>query len=110
MFVPIFLKQIFSLVNRQYDLREPHTCTHQSSVLVNLSYGYEVKCIAVNPTKPHYIAVGCDDCFVRLYDRRMVPTIRFNLYVSVNISAQYFNSFCELKNLEVIKNIFNKLA
>lgn len=71
------------VIFRQYDMREPHVCSLQSTLLINLSYAYEIKCIAVNPVKPHYIAVGCDDCFVRLYDRRMVRTIPYKTYVSI---------------------------
>jgi WD and tetratricopeptide repeat-containing protein 1 len=56
----------------QYDMREPHECPTQSKVLINLCQKSEIKCVAVNPTKPHYIAVGANDCFVRLYDRRMI--------------------------------------
>lgn len=74
------------LLCRQYDLREPHVCPTQSTVLINLSYTSEVKCIAVNPTRPHYVAVGADDCFVRLYDRRMVQTTPYK----VGIAAKAF--------------------
>ncbi|XP_018576693.1 WD and tetratricopeptide repeats protein 1 [Anoplophora glabripennis] len=62
----------------QYDLREQHECSRQSQtkVLVDLSNNFgEVKCIAVNPTKPYYIAVGANDCYIRLYDRRMLKTL-----------------------------------
>lgn len=60
----------------QYDLREKHECSlAQTKVLVDLSRCFgEVKCIAVNPTKPYYIAVGANDCYVRMYDRRMTKT------------------------------------
>ncbi|KAJ8918994.1 hypothetical protein NQ315_016898 [Exocentrus adspersus] len=61
----------------QYDLREPHECTQsQAKVLVDLSSNFgEVKCIAVNPTKPYYLAVGANDCYIRMYDRRMLKTV-----------------------------------
>lgn len=55
-------------------MREPHECPAKSTVFVDLSYTSEVKCIAINPTKPHYVAIGVDDCFIRVYDRRMVRT------------------------------------
>lgn len=55
---------------RQYDLREQHDCNTMSKVLIDLSRGSEVKCISVHPTKPHYIAIGANDCYIRLYDRR----------------------------------------
>lgn len=32
----------------------------------------EAKCISVNPTMPDYIAIGCNDPFVRVYDHRML--------------------------------------
>ncbi|KAJ8965028.1 hypothetical protein NQ314_004426 [Rhamnusium bicolor] len=60
----------------QYDLREHHECSlSHTKVLVDLSHNFgEVKCIAVNPTKPYYIAVGANDCYIRMYDRRMLKT------------------------------------
>lgn len=68
---------------RQYDMREPHECTSQSTVFADLSYTSEVKCIAVNPTKPNYVAVGADDCFVRLYDRRMVKASPYRVTILI---------------------------
>ncbi|CAG2161831.1 unnamed protein product [Oppiella nova] len=61
----------------QYDLRERHRCSSVSNnVLINLmdynGPNAEVKCIAVNPMRPELIAVGANDPFVRLYDRRMI--------------------------------------
>jgi WD and tetratricopeptide repeat-containing protein 1 len=32
----------------------------------------EAKCVAVNPARPEYLAVGANDPFVRVYDRRML--------------------------------------
>ncbi|XP_030761944.1 WD and tetratricopeptide repeats protein 1 isoform X2 [Sitophilus oryzae] len=63
----------------QFDLREQHEClTSQAKVLINLNkVNHEAKCIAINPTKPHYIAVGANDCYVRLYDRRMLKAYSF---------------------------------
>ncbi|KAJ8985072.1 hypothetical protein NQ317_019756 [Molorchus minor] len=60
----------------QYDLREQHECSlSQTKVLIDLSNNFgEVKCVAVNPTKPYYIAVGANDCYIRMYDRRMLKT------------------------------------
>lgn len=59
----------------QYDLREQHECaTNKANLLISYRIPYEVKCVAVNPTKPHYIAVGANDVYVRLYDRRMIKT------------------------------------
>ncbi|KAL1505526.1 hypothetical protein ABEB36_005071 [Hypothenemus hampei] len=57
----------------QYDLRESHDCfTNRSSILLSFRKSFEVKCLAINPTKPHYLAVGANDSFVRLYDRRNI--------------------------------------
>ncbi|XP_970829.1 WD and tetratricopeptide repeats protein 1 isoform X1 [Tribolium castaneum] len=80
----------------QYDLREPHECPTQSKVLVDLSFKSEIKCIAVNPTKSHYIAIGANDCFVRLYDRRMIKVSMANLSFnpSKRTSPQPQNSDC----------------
>lgn len=59
----------------QYDLREQHECMKNSTVFVDMSHTQlEFKCITVNPTKPHLIAVGANDSYVRLYDRRLVKT------------------------------------
>lgn len=32
----------------------------------------EAKCLAVNQRRPEYVAVGANDVFARLYDRRMI--------------------------------------
>ncbi|XP_017752740.1 PREDICTED: WD and tetratricopeptide repeats protein 1 isoform X2 [Eufriesea mexicana] len=62
----------------QYDIRAPHSCksTDCNSVLVNLvnhagRYA-EGKCISVNPKKPELIAIGANDAYIRMYDRRMI--------------------------------------
>ena len=58
----------------QMDLR----CdSKDAQVLVNLNAGMgrnaEAKCLAVNPLRPEsHLAVGANDCFVRIYDRRMI--------------------------------------
>ncbi|XP_055378898.1 WD and tetratricopeptide repeats protein 1 [Condylostylus longicornis] len=61
----------------QFDIREPHRCKSDDKVvLINLSRqisnNAEAKCIAVNPRRPELIAVGANDAFARLYDRRML--------------------------------------
>ncbi|CAL7932852.1 unnamed protein product [Xylocopa violacea] len=62
----------------QYDIRAPHNCKSNdfNSVLVNLinhagRYA-EGKCISVNPKKPELIAIGANDAYIRMYDRRMI--------------------------------------
>ncbi|XP_025017770.1 WD and tetratricopeptide repeats protein 1-like, partial [Tetranychus urticae] len=32
----------------------------------------EVKCISINPVQPHLLAIGANDPYIRLYDRRMI--------------------------------------
>jgi len=64
----------------QFDLRVPHTCSSAcSNVLISLLHhmgkSAEAKCIAINPLQPELLAVGANDPFIRLYDRRMIsPT------------------------------------
>lgn len=69
----------------QFDLRDPDSAssTNPRNVLVNLkahmgSYA-EAKCLAINPLWPEQLAVGANDPYVRLYDRRMLSckSIRF---------------------------------
>lgn len=62
----------------QYDLREPHECTKNATAFLDL-FTTEFKCIAVNPTKTHLIAVGANDAYVRLYDRRFVKTSKITI-------------------------------
>lgn len=62
----------------QYDLRTPHSCksTDQRTVLINLPNHtgryMEAKCVTVNPRRPELIAVGANDAYIRMYDRRMI--------------------------------------
>uniref|UniRef100_A0A182JVP5 WD and tetratricopeptide repeats protein 1 n=1 Tax=Anopheles christyi TaxID=43041 RepID=A0A182JVP5_9DIPT len=61
----------------QHDLRQPHACHGQdANVLVDLrsymSSSPEVKCIAINPQRPELLAIGANDIYTRLYDRRMI--------------------------------------
>lgn len=69
----------------QYDVRMQHVCrTNDQSVLVNLIYhmghGAEGKCIAANPRKPELIAIGANDAYVRMYDRRMIKLSQVHLF------------------------------
>lgn len=80
-------------------MREPHECPTQSKVLIDLSLKSEIKCIAVNPTKPHHIAIGVNDCFVRLYDRRMIKLSRNNL--SLNATKRL--SLSQPDNLDCVQ-------
>lgn len=67
----------------QYDLREPHWCRNSicNNVLINLishiGPSAEAKCIVVNPRRPELLAVGANDPYIRVYDRRMISTTTF---------------------------------
>lgn len=60
----------------QHDLREPESESQSLRFLVNLSQGdadtTECKCIDSSPLRPYWLAIGCSDAFVRLFDRRML--------------------------------------
>ncbi|VDO94965.1 unnamed protein product [Soboliphyme baturini] len=61
----------------QFDCREPADCTTTCShVLINLNAHLgpeaEVKCISLNSCRPELLAVGANDPFARVYDRRML--------------------------------------
>ncbi|XP_014210144.1 WD and tetratricopeptide repeats protein 1 isoform X2 [Copidosoma floridanum] len=77
----------------QYDLRQSHSCklSDQSTVLVNLTNHLgrfiEAKCINVNPRRPELIAVGANDAYVRMYDRRMIKLSQRPVSGSSNISS-----------------------
>uniref|UniRef100_A0A1E1XBJ1 Putative wd and tetratricopeptide repeat protein n=1 Tax=Amblyomma aureolatum TaxID=187763 RepID=A0A1E1XBJ1_9ACAR len=73
----------------QFDYRTPHQCTADAShVLVNLGYhlgrNVEAKCIAVNQLQPHLVAVGANDSYIRLYDRRMISTTKLTRFSSLS--------------------------
>lgn len=70
----------------QYDLREPHECTKNATAFLDL-FTTEFKCIAVNPTKTHLIAVGANDAYVRLYDRRFVKTSKITVSIHLGMRA-----------------------
>lgn len=60
----------------QIDLREPHTCNGDDKIVLidlkNHQEYVEAKCIAVNPRRPEQLAIGTNDCYARIYDRRMI--------------------------------------
>ena len=62
----------------EFDLRTPDLAhaSNPKNVLINLNdhlgLNAEVKCLAVNPLRPHLLAVGANDPFVRVFDRRML--------------------------------------
>ncbi|XP_046570882.1 WD and tetratricopeptide repeats protein 1-like isoform X1 [Haliotis rubra] len=61
----------------QFDLRSPESSQNNPrNVLINLlahmgEYA-EAKCISINQLRPELIAVGANDPYVRVYDRRML--------------------------------------
>lgn len=68
----------------EYDLRTSHQCVSTlKNVLINLKKdcgtNIEAKCIAINPMRPEWLAVGANDPFIRLYDRRMLSVSRFKV-------------------------------
>lgn len=68
----------------QLDLREQHTCCYETTKLALVSLtnhisGAEVKCIATNPRRTELLAIGANDSFARLYDRRAMSVNAFRL-------------------------------
>ncbi|XP_037949553.1 WD and tetratricopeptide repeats protein 1-like [Teleopsis dalmanni] len=62
----------------QLDLRERHRCqtSDSSNHLINLGTyidaNAEAKCLAINPLRTEFLAVGANDPYARIYDRRMI--------------------------------------
>lgn len=60
----------------QIDLREPHTCNAADKIVLidlkNHQEYVEAKCIAINPRRPEQLAIGTNDAYARVYDRRMI--------------------------------------
>ncbi|XP_076810630.1 WD and tetratricopeptide repeats protein 1-like [Clavelina lepadiformis] len=59
---------------REFDIRESEgRC---AKILIDLKSlcgrGAECKCLAINPTQSHLLAVGSNDAYVRIFDRRMI--------------------------------------
>lgn len=63
---------------REFDIREA-----SPKVLIDLTKACgdnaECKCIALNQMHPNMLAVGANDPYVRLYDRRMIKSFNSNL-------------------------------
>ena len=66
------LHVFFFVFSRQYDLRQ--SSSDRDRILINLRSACgsqaEVKCLSINPTQPHLLAIGCSDQYVRLFDIR----------------------------------------
>ncbi|XP_059152428.1 WD and tetratricopeptide repeats protein 1-like [Physella acuta] len=61
----------------QFDLRcTSTTTTAPNNILINLNAHMgqyaEAKCLAINPLRPEMLAVGANDPYIRVYDRRML--------------------------------------
>lgn len=65
----------------QWDTREKYN-KGEANVLVNLvnhiGRAAECKCIAICPSRPELMAVGANDPYVRVFDRRMLSMQRLN--------------------------------
>ncbi|KAI4489570.1 hypothetical protein M0802_011007 [Mischocyttarus mexicanus] len=77
----------------QYDIRTPHSCeNNEPNVLINLvnhmGKTAEGKCISINPKRPELVAIGANDAYIRMYDRRMIKLsqIRF-----IDLGRRYFD-------------------
>lgn len=58
--------------------------------LVNHAGRYaEGKCISVNPKKPELIAIGANDAYIRMYDRRMIKLSQVIIKLKLNIQKTY---------------------
>ena len=76
----------------------PENCksAHPKNVLINLNAHMgphaEAKCISINPVRPELIAVGANDPFVRVYDRRMLSCkgIKFPTDSSSRLVTLYY--------------------
>lgn len=80
----------------QYDIRTPHICRNNNhNVLVNLVYHMgryaEGKCIAVNPRKPELVAIGANDAYIRMYDRRMIKLSQVPPSPSIHDNSDWAN-------------------
>ncbi|XP_062862656.1 DDB1- and CUL4-associated factor 6 isoform X2 [Trichomycterus rosablanca] len=67
---------------RWYDLRTKTCCTKEDckdDILINCRRA--ATSIAISPLVPYYLAVGCSDSSVRIYDRRMLGTKATGNYV-----------------------------
>jgi len=88
----------------QHDIRAPHVCeSNDHNVLVNLAYPMGVsvcaegKCIAVNPRKPELIAIGANDAYIRMYDRRMIKLSQVILFI-LETSIHNYNHILTIKS------------
>jgi hypothetical protein len=80
-------------------LRDPESCKSDrpNSVLINLNEHVgshaEVKCLSINPLRPELLAVGANDPYVRLYDRRMLHRRRITFPPDMSARSVKTSSF-----------------
>lgn len=65
----------------------------------------EGKCIAINPLRTEMLAVGANDPYVRLYDRRMIKLATDH----VIFSSFFFSRFISIKIL-LFKSIYPSIS
>ncbi|XP_068146811.1 WD and tetratricopeptide repeats protein 1 [Drosophila tropicalis] len=66
----------------QLDMRESHQCRPEErsngvrllSLCSQVESTTEAKCLAINPRRTEYLAVGANDAYARIYDRRKLST------------------------------------
>lgn len=73
---------------------------NEKNVLIDLrtymgDYYVEAKCISVNPVRSELIAVGVNDPYIRLYDRRMIKPVKvsfifFKLILKLSFSYRLY--------------------
>ncbi|KAL4153620.1 hypothetical protein QTP88_001470 [Uroleucon formosanum] len=88
----------------QHDTRMSHKCLTDKSkttlvtIYNNLGKKIKANCLDINPLKTEQLAVGANDQYVRLYDRRMIqwlPSLVENYFsgydgYNINDALQYF--------------------
>ncbi|XP_049781541.1 WD and tetratricopeptide repeats protein 1-like isoform X1 [Schistocerca cancellata] len=76
----------------QFDLRTSHACSGTvNNLLINLANHVgreaEAKCVAINPLREELLAVGANDPFIRVYDRRMIKLLNKDVRVPMGNRA-----------------------
>ncbi|XP_055637700.1 WD and tetratricopeptide repeats protein 1 isoform X2 [Toxorhynchites rutilus septentrionalis] len=111
----------------QHDMRASHSCrSNDANVLIDLRNHInempEIKCIAINPQRPEMMAIGANDCYARLYDRRMLSLMKLNNDIELKLNenhtdntprdgcVQYYCPGHLSRNEETVYSIFNQKA
>lgn len=94
--------------SRLYDMRAPHTCNSQTSnILIDLrrhaGSTVECRCITIHPARPELIAVGVNDPFIRIYDRRMIKVN--SSQVMEPVFALFQQRECGNKSADILKSV-----